>query len=368
MPRLKLCFNKKMTEKNQSALGSPPGQNTPCYSKSNLVQWIGYCKQGADEMEQARTKLWSRDFILIQLVQLIALFAKAMLRFALPLYVLEISGSPALFGTVMALGAMPLVLMAPFGGVLADRFKRQEVIFWVDTITAILILVLLLITSFASVIVWLMVLLMMLLSAFQGVYTPTAMSCVPMLVPPDKLAQGNAIGSMVFSLGSAAGPAIAGVLYVDTNLTPVLIVAFACFAVTATIVRFIRIPYQKQAFSGKIFQTAKSDLSRVARLAVKEKPSMGKAIGVKFLFGISTSGMILVTMPVLVTQTLGLDNSLLGLAQGFSMLGGLFGGFLAGALRKWISIRGTHRVLFLSGLLMLPGGLSLLLGGPVFLT
>ena len=62
-----------------------------------------------------------RNFSLMVLGQIISLFGTAILRFALSLYVLDISGSATLFGGVLAAAMVPTVLLSPLGGVLADR-------------------------------------------------------------------------------------------------------------------------------------------------------------------------------------------------------------------------------------------------------
>ena len=43
-----------------------------------------------------KAKLWNKDFTLVVIGQIISLFGNAVLRFALPLYSLEQSGSPGL--------------------------------------------------------------------------------------------------------------------------------------------------------------------------------------------------------------------------------------------------------------------------------
>ena len=55
-------------------------------------------------MEQ---KLFSKDFTLVVIGQIISLFGNAALRFALPLYLLNQTGSSALYGTVMACALIP---------------------------------------------------------------------------------------------------------------------------------------------------------------------------------------------------------------------------------------------------------------------
>ena len=55
-----------------------------------------------------------------------------MLRFALSLYILEQTGSAAEYGTVLALGYVPTILLSPLGGVLADRADRRAMMAALD--------------------------------------------------------------------------------------------------------------------------------------------------------------------------------------------------------------------------------------------
>ena len=66
-------------------------------------------------------RLFSRDFTLMVAGQIISLFGNAILRFALSLYVLDTTGSAAVFGGILAVSMVPTILCSPLGGVLADR-------------------------------------------------------------------------------------------------------------------------------------------------------------------------------------------------------------------------------------------------------
>jgi len=84
-------------------------------------------------MGSAHIKLWNRDFLLLIFVgQVTSLFGNAILRFALPLYILELTESPALFGMVSALSFLPMVIMSPIGGIIADRVNKKWVIVVLD--------------------------------------------------------------------------------------------------------------------------------------------------------------------------------------------------------------------------------------------
>lgn len=65
--------------------------------------------------------LFTKDFTLVVLGQIVSLFGNAAIRFALPLYLLNQTGSSALYGVVTACAFLPPVLLSPMGGIIADR-------------------------------------------------------------------------------------------------------------------------------------------------------------------------------------------------------------------------------------------------------
>ena len=71
--------------------------------------------------------LFQKDFTLVVIGQIISLFGNAILRFALPLYLLRETGSPSLFGAVTACSFIPMIIFSLFGGVLADRVNKRNI-------------------------------------------------------------------------------------------------------------------------------------------------------------------------------------------------------------------------------------------------
>ena len=61
-------------------------------------------------------------------VQALALVSESTLRFALPLYLLNVSGSPSLYGVATAVAFVPSVLLMPAAGVVADRVDMRRIL------------------------------------------------------------------------------------------------------------------------------------------------------------------------------------------------------------------------------------------------
>ena len=87
-------------------------------------------------METQKSALFTRDFSLVVIGQIISLFGNAILHFALPLYLLRETGSIALFGVVNACSFLPMILMGPIGGTAADRVNKRSIMVALDFLTA----------------------------------------------------------------------------------------------------------------------------------------------------------------------------------------------------------------------------------------
>ena len=317
-------------------------------------------------MEQPIAKLWNRNFSLLMAVQVLALFVNTTLSFVLPLYILDMSGSPALFGLVLALAGVPLILMTPIGGVIADRGKKKRIIFWMDASTTIIIALYMLFSGFFAYIVPVVIVKLFALNVVQGIYMPTAMASVRFLVPKERLVPANAIAGMIFSLANATGPAIGTILYARFDLFPILAGSGIIFVIVSVMDLFLRIPNQKQDKSDRIISMINHDLSRALRFLAKEKTSIGKIALILFLFSIPSVAMIIVGLPVLVTQTLALDMELLAISQAVMMGGGLLGGILVGNFEKTFTLDKAHRLLALCTAATFAAGLVLLLEADPF--
>ena len=67
-----------------------------------------------NDRASSESRLWNRDFTMVVIGQIISLFGNYILRFALPLYLLKLTGSAALFGTVSAISFIPMINFKPY--------------------------------------------------------------------------------------------------------------------------------------------------------------------------------------------------------------------------------------------------------------
>jgi MFS family permease len=161
-----------------------------------------------------------------------------------------------------------------------------------------------------------------------------------------------------------AGMAIAGFLYARFGLFPILLSSAVCFAVTAGMDLLIRIPYKKQSPAGNVAELVKRDLSQAARFTFKENPILAKISSIVFLCVFLLAAMLIVGLPILITQHLNMDESMVGLNQSIVMVGGIIGSIIAGALGERLTIRKIPLIVLIAGLPLIPMGLIFLIDVP----
>lgn len=151
------------------------------------------------------TQIFKRDFTMVVIGQIISLFGNAILRFALPLYLLRETDSSSLFGAVTACSFIPMVIFSFLGGVIADRVNKRNIMVALDFFTAIIIVVFYFALGQIPL-VPLMIVMLMLLYGISGAYQPSVQASIPLLVDYEALAKGNAIINMVSTLSNLLGP------------------------------------------------------------------------------------------------------------------------------------------------------------------
>jgi MFS family permease len=309
-------------------------------------------------------KLFSKDFTLVVIGQIISLFGNATIRFALPLYLLNLTGSSALYGTVTACAFIPAILLSPIGGIVADRVNKRNVMVILDFFTAAIILAFSLLMNGVNLILLLTVTLM-LLYGIAGAYQPSVQASIPALVTQENFMAANSIINTISSFASLIGPVLGGVLYSAYGLKPILWICMICFILSAVMEIFIKIPFQKQTSDGGILKTAKTDFAESICFIRKEKPVVGKVLLVICGINLFMSAMIIVALPYLVTEVLNLEavqaNRLYGFAEGALAAGGLVGGIGAGVFANKLAIQKSGNLVIACAACVFPIGIALIL-------
>jgi MFS family permease len=147
-------------------------------------------------------------------------------RTGLAWLVLEMTGSPLALGTVTMLQFLPISLLALFGGVVADRFSKRQVLIVTQILVGAQAIVLAALVSSGSVQLWHLYVLSLIQGTFLAVDNPARSALVMELVGREDLSNAVALNSGNFNLSRIVGPAVGGVLIATVGMA-------ACFWVNA---------------------------------------------------------------------------------------------------------------------------------------
>lgn len=308
--------------------------------------------------------LFRRDFVLMVIGQIISLFGNAVLRFALSLYVLTLTGSAGAFGGIMALSMVPMVFCGPLGGVAADRLPRQRIMAVLDFITAALVLL----TTFLlhSGGLALITVLMLLLCAIQSFYQPAVTASIPLLADGERLMAANSTVALVQALASLLGPILGGLLYGVFDLRRILSVSAVCFFASAVLELFLRIPYEKPDRSHGALKQIAADLGQAARFLHRDRPALLAVLLLLASLNLFLGGLYTVGLPYLVKVHLGLSDLLYSYSQAALGVGSILGGLLPALLGERMPIRRSYWYLLGVTVSLLPMALVLAVKTPAF--
>ena len=305
-------------------------------------------------------KLFTKNFTLLILGQLTSLFGNFILKLALSMYVLEATGSAAIFAGILSAATIPTILLSPLGGILADRADRRNIMVALDALTGVSVLcaALFLSENNAIAVISTLLIILSILGAFE---TPTVQACIPTMLQGDNIMKGNAVVNQVASLSYLIAPMLGGVLYAMLGLKPVMYASVVCFFITALFECFIKLSYQRIQNQGGVLQIVKQDFLSSMQYITKEQTSISKMLLLTALSRFFVMGITIVGLPFLVRTVLGFNPKYYGAAESALAVATILGSIAAGILAEKLKIHKLSVLLASMGIFIIPAGIVFIL-------
>ncbi|MER6331959.1 MFS transporter [Streptomyces sp. NPDC001034] len=181
-----------------------------------------------------------RDFRLYFAGQCVSLVGTWMQAVAQSWLVLQLTGSGTVLGLVVAVQFLPVLLLGPYGGLVADRADKRRLLMATQTALAGLALVLGLLSVTHVVRLWMVVILAVALGTVNAIDNPTRQTLVPEVVGPELLRDAVSLNSVTTNAARAVGPALAGVLIASVGVGVCFLANAASFAAVLLALRVMR--------------------------------------------------------------------------------------------------------------------------------
>lgn len=313
-----------------------------------------------------------RNFRLFFGGQLISLIGTWMQQVAQSWLIYRLTNSALLLGLVGFAGQIPIFLIAPIGGHVADRVDRRRIIIVTQTAAMILAFTLAALTLSGRIHEWHIVVLAACLGIVNAFDMPARQAFIVQMVERDDLMNAIALNSSMFNGARVVGPAVAGILVAAIGEGWCFFANGASYiAVLAGLLMMTTERFVPKQIAGSALQNIVEGFRFVAGNAPIRALLLLIAV-------VSFTGMpYAVLMPVFADRILHAGARGLGILMGASGIGALLGSIMLAlrstvrGLGRWVAVScaafgamliafSVSRSLWLSVAILVPLGMSMM--------
>jgi MFS family permease len=257
-------------------------------------------------------------------------------QIAMSWLVYRLTGSALLLGATAFAGQIAVLVLAPFGGLWADRVDRRKLLIVTQAAAAVPAFALALLAWLDVVAVWHVIVLALVLGVVIAIDAPIRQSFLPEMVPAtNDLPSAIAFNSGMYNVGRMIGPAIAGVLIIATSEA-------LCFLINGITKIVALLPFLMMVANPRERPTEHIPIGRAFREGVAYAWNL---VPVRVLLPVVALVSFMATpyqalMPIFAAEVFSGGPDMLGFLMGAAGLGGLVGIGLLAARRE---LRGMVR-------------------------
>jgi MFS family permease len=283
-------------------------------------------EQGNNSKLSSRVKtvfrsLQYRNYRLFFAGQSVSLIGTWMQRIAMPWLVYHLTGSAFLLGVVSFAGQIPTFLIAPFAGVLTDRFSRYRVLLVTQIASLLQASTLAILALTGDIQIWHIVALSIALGCINAFDVPSRHSFViEMVEKKEDLGNAIALNSMMFNGARLIGPSVAGLMLATTGEGICFLINAISYVFVITSLLMMRVPRREIKKKGThMLRELKEGLDYTLGFAPIKYLLL--LLGLVSLMGSSYQ----VLMPVYAKEVLHGGSGTFGFLMGAAGLGALLG-------------------------------------------
>jgi MFS transporter, DHA3 family, macrolide efflux protein len=193
-------------------------------------------------MEDITSKSNFNQYLFFWGGQLFSILGSSIVSFSITWWITVTTGNVILLSILAFMYILPMAILSPFAGVIADRHNRKIIIAIADSSQAMITLVIIILFWLNLAFPAVVVVIMGLRGVFQAFHVPTANAVLPSMVPKDKLSRMNGLNYLFTSVINIIGPVFGAGLYSILRIDVILWIDVITFVVAIIPLILIRIP------------------------------------------------------------------------------------------------------------------------------
>ncbi len=194
----------------------------------------------AKDLRDVFSSLKVRNFRVYYAGQIISFSGTFMQILAQDWLVLELTNSGTMLGLVLAAQFLPMLLLTPWGGLIADRFSKLKLIYATQIISAILALALGLVVVTGAIRIWMVFAFAICLGVVNSLDNPTRNAFIFEMVGKDEVKNATSLWASLMSLARIIGPAVGGIVIATLGIGQCFIINAASYVAVIFALLLIR--------------------------------------------------------------------------------------------------------------------------------
>ncbi|MES9692595.1 MFS transporter [Bacillus toyonensis] len=278
--------------------------------------------------EQSTQEL--RNIYLYSFGKTVSIFGSSIYSFALGLYVLQITGSAWNFAITLILGTIPMIVMNPFAGVIADKVDKKKLVVCMDLLSGGLLITVYTLSSNYGLNLFIIYTTTFLLTVFTTFFGIGLESAKPNIVSKERLMSINSISKIIDSVSLILGPMLGGIVFAVVDIKLFIMINGISFILSGISILFIHFKLFghdiKEECSIREINFIKDIKEGYFYLMEREslKNTFHILISLNFFLGFAVT----VPLPYIINIVLNLSSKQFGIIQGTFPVGMIIGAIL----------------------------------------
>ncbi|GAA0087017.1 MFS transporter [Clostridium sp. CTA-7] len=293
-----------------------------------------------------------KNIILFYIGRFISIFGTSIYTFAMSLYVLKITGSSLSFSTTLILSILPVIILNPIAGVIADKYDRKKLVVIADLLNGLFLFSIYLISILKGLSIGVIYLSTFVITSINIIFDISIGASIPNIVSREKIVNINSGSRIIDSTSSILGPIIGGIIFSAFNIKSFILFNSISFIFSAFLEVFIDFKYsknqEKDIFIDKNKINYIKDIKEGFKYLITQKYIINMLI-IFIIFNFFISFSVTIPMPIILNNILELSSKGFGIIQGSIPVGMIVGAFV---VKNVISRYKINSIFSIVGILM----------------
>ncbi|MGE8055799.1 MFS transporter [Bacillus mycoides] len=281
-------------------------------------------------LQNEKSKQELRNICLYVIGKTVSIFGSSIYSFALGLYVLQITGSALNFAITLILGTIPMIVMNPFAGVIADKVDKKKLVICMDLLNGGLLIAVYIVSSNYGLNLFIIYATTFLMSVFTTFFGIGFEAAKPNIVSKGRLMSINSISKIIDSVSLILGPMLGGIVFAVLDIKTFIIINGISFILSGISILFIHF---------KLFEynindgCSKREINFIKDIKegfsyLIEKESLKNTFSILTSLNFFLGFAVTVPLPYIINTVLNLSSKQFGMIQGTFPVGMIIGAIL----------------------------------------